>query len=94
MLLGDVLARFDQPSFAEETVLALGDIKMLARMRALAEEEGETLGTFARNAVQRFTAHASDEDWVSLIGALARADDPGAVCLAFAFRHATGSRAS
>ncbi|HXD44949.1 MAG TPA: hypothetical protein VN655_07415 [Pseudolabrys sp.] len=89
MLLGDVLARFDSPSFAEETVLALGDLNLLARMRAQAEADGESLGEFARNAVQRFAAHASDEDWVSLIGALARADDPGTVCLRHAFTHAT-----
>lgn len=28
MLLGDILARFDTPSFAEETVLALGDLNL------------------------------------------------------------------
>jgi len=89
MLLGDLLARFDAPSFAEETVLALGDLNLLARMRAQAETDGESLGEFARNAVQRFAAEASDEEWVSLIGALARADDPGAVCLKFAFGRAT-----
>jgi len=60
MLLGDVLARFDTPSFAEETVLALGDLNLLARLRTRAEAEGESLGEFARNAVQRFAAQASD----------------------------------
>ena len=89
MLLGDVLARFDSSAFAEETVLALGDLNLLARMRAQAEAEGESLGEFARNAVHRFAAQASDEDWVSLIGALARTDDPGTVCLRHAFSHAT-----
>lgn len=87
MLLGDLLARFDVPSFAEETVLRLGDLKLLASMRTQAEAEGESLGEFARNAVQRFAAEASDEEWVTMIGALARANDPGAVCLSFAFRH-------
>lgn len=94
MLLGDVLARFDTPSFAEETVLALGDLNMLARMRALAEEEGESLGEFARNAVQRFAAQASDEEWVTLIGALARTDDPGSVCLTFALMRAVAADAT
>ena len=68
MLLGDILARFDTPSFAEETVLALGDLNLLARMRAEAEAEGETLDAFVRNAVQRLGAEASDEEWVTLVG--------------------------
>jgi len=90
MLLGDIIARFDTPSFAEETVLALGDVTLLARMRAKADAEGESLGEFARAAVRRFAAHASDEEWLSLIGALARTDDPGTVCLTFAFKSAVG----
>ena len=92
MLLSDILARFDAPAYAEETILALGDVNLLARMRAEAEAEGETIGAFARNAVQRFAAEASDEDWVTLIGALAREADPGAVCLKFAFARAAGTR--
>ena len=94
MLLGDVLARFDTPSFAEETVLALGDLNLLASMRVRAEAEGESLGEFARNAVQRFAAEASDEEWVTMIGALARAEDPGSVCLRFALKKAVAPAAA
>ena len=94
MLLGDVLARFDTPSFAEETVLALGDLNLLASMRVRAEAEGESLGEFARNAVQRFAAQASDEEWVTMIGALARAEDPGSVCLRFALKKAVTPEAA
>lgn len=91
MLLGDVLARFDTPSFVEETVLALGDLQLLAQMRAQADAEGESLGEFARSAMRRFAAEASDEDWVTLLGALARAGDPGVVCLRFAFEQVVRS---
>ena len=94
MLLGDLLARFETPSFAEETVLALGDLGLLARMRAQAEAEGSSLGEFARSAVQRFAATAGDEEWLTLIGALARASDPGAVCLTMAFRRAVEQKAA
>lgn len=86
MLLGDILARFDSPSFAEETVLAVGDLTLLARMRAQAEAEGQSLGAFAQAAMRRFAVEAGDEDWVSLLGTLARARDPGAECLKAAFR--------
>lgn len=87
MLLGDLIARFDTPSFAEETLLALGDISLLARVRAQADADGETLGEFAQSAVRRFATEASDEDWVTLLGALSRAADPGAAYLKAAFAH-------
>lgn len=90
MLLGDVLARFDDESFAAETVLSLGDLPLLARLRAEAEANGESLGAFAQGALRRFAAEAGDEDWVTLLGALARADDPAGVCLKQAFMHALG----
>jgi hypothetical protein len=50
-------------------------------LREEAAANGETLGAFAQTALQRFAAEAGDEDWVTLLGALARADDPAAVCL-------------
>ncbi len=87
MLLGDVLARFDDEAFAAETVLRVGDVALLSRMQQRAEAEGESLGSFARSAVQRFTTEADEETWVSLMGALARAQDPGTVCLARAFAY-------
>ena len=88
MLLGDLLARFETTTFAEETVLSLGDLNLLARMQARADAEGLGLGAFAQGAMRRFAAEASDEDWVTLLGALVRAEDPGAVCLTFAFKQA------
>lgn len=87
MLLGDVLARFDDEAFATETVLRVGDVGMLARMQEQAEAEGESLGAFARAAMQRFAVEADDEAWVSLLGALARTQDPGTVCLTRAFAY-------
>ena len=94
MLLGNVLAHFDDEAFATETVLRVGDVALLAAMRKQAEEEGETLGSFARAAVQRFAAEADDEAWVSLLGALARTQDPGTVCLMRAFAYASRATGS
>ena len=87
MLLGDLLARFDDDVIAEEAVLALGDLTWLGRLRAQAELIGQPLGDYARSAVRRFAAEANDEEWVTLLGALARAEDPGAVCLKRALAH-------
>jgi hypothetical protein len=44
--------------------------------------------------VQRFAAQASDEEWVTMIGALARTDDPGSVCLTFALKRAVAPDAT
>jgi len=87
MLLGHLLARFDDDVFAEEAVLALGDLTLLARLRKQAEQSGQPLGDYARSAVRRFAAEANDEQWVTLLGALVRAEDPGSVCLKRALAH-------
>jgi hypothetical protein len=81
MLLGDLLARFEDEGIASEAVLGLGDLPLAASLRTAAEGEGMTLGAYAAAAVRRYAAQASDEEWVSLMGALGRASDPGAVCL-------------
>ncbi len=87
MLLADVLAQFDDESLATESVLRLGDITLLAQLRREAEASGETLGEYARNAMRRYAAEAGDDEWVSLLGALARTQDPGGVCLQRAFAY-------
>jgi hypothetical protein len=87
MLLGDLLARFNDETVAAETILATGDLAAVAQLRALAEAEGQSLGAYAAAAVRRYASSASDEEWISLMGAMGRTDDPGSVCMkrAFAF---------
>ena len=88
MLLGDLLARFDDDGIATETVLGLGDLALAAKLRAAAEADGLTLGAYAAAAVRRYAAAASDEEWVSLMGVLGRTQDPGTVCLRRALNYA------
>jgi hypothetical protein len=88
MLLGDVLALFADDSVATETILGLGDLALIALLREQAEANDLTLGAFAAGAVRCYAAEASDEEWVTLMGALGRAQDPGAVCMRRAFSHA------
>ena len=87
MLLGDVLARFEDETWAVETIVGLGDLALIARLRDEAEAEGQTLGGFAASAVRRYADSASDEEWITLMGALGRAQDPGAVCMKRAFAY-------
>jgi hypothetical protein len=81
MLLGDVLAQFDDETVAAETILALGDLALVARLRCEAESNAQTLGAYASGMVGRYAATASDEEWIGLMSALQSAPDPGAVCL-------------
>src|SRR5581483_8306884 len=91
MTLGDILARFDDEAFAAETILGLGDLALVAALQKLAESSGMSLGAFAAGAVRRYAAAASDEEWITLMGALSRAEDPGAVCLKRALSFAATS---
>jgi hypothetical protein len=94
MLLGDLLARFEDVTVASETILRVGGLPLMAVLRARAETEGETVGAYAAGLVRRFAAEASDETWITLMGALARAEDPGAVCLKRALAHGLQQGAS
>jgi hypothetical protein len=81
MLLGDVIARFEDPAFADEALLAIDDLALTARLAAAAAAEGLTPGEFATQCIGRFVNAASDADWLSLVGLIARADDPGQIFL-------------
>ena len=81
MLLGDVIARFDDEAFAGETLFALDDLALTARVAALAAENNVSAGEFVRESVGRFANGASDEQWLTLIGQMSRAQDPGQVFL-------------
>lgn len=77
MLLGDLIARFDDDAVATEALLALDDLPLAARVREAAAREGLTPGEYASSAVQYFSSSASDEDWVTAIGQMGRSQEPG-----------------
>jgi hypothetical protein len=89
MLLSDLLASFEDDAIAAETALRVGDIATLNGMRQHAEANGLTIGEYAQSAVRRFADGATDEEWVSLLGAMGRTNDPGATCLQRAFAYVT-----
>ena len=96
MSLSDVslLARIDEEIAALEGQANPLDVagsdsrvRRLAQLRREAEATGQTLGEYAQGAMRRYANEASDDEWVSLLGALARTQDPGGVCLQRAFAH-------
>jgi hypothetical protein len=77
MLLGDLIARFDDPAVAAETLLALDDLALVGRVREAAAHQDLTPGEFAGTAVRMFADTASDEEWVTALGQMARTREPG-----------------
>jgi hypothetical protein len=88
-MLGDLLSRFTNDAIATEAILRLGDVTLLAALRERADAEGLALGALAALAVQRYAREASDEEWVTLMGAMQRSGDSGLICLKHALRHVT-----
>jgi Tfp pilus assembly protein FimV len=81
MLFGDLIAQLADEIAAEEALLRFSDLPLLAELRAQAEANGLELGTYTAAAVNRYASEATDEEWVSLIGAIGRAHDPGVTYL-------------
>jgi hypothetical protein len=81
MLLGDVIARFEDEAFVSETLVALDDLALTARITTLAAEKNVSAGELTRQALGRFVNGASDEEWLTLIGQMSRAENPGQVFL-------------
>jgi hypothetical protein len=79
--LGDLLASLSDEAIATETILRSGDLQMLTAARKQASVERLALGAYVTQAMQRYASGASDEEWITLIGLINRARDPGAVCL-------------
>ena len=84
-MLGDILARLTDETTAVETILGAGDLTLLTAVKERAAAEGLDLAACVTQTVQRYTHEASDEEWVTLLGLMNRANDPGAVCLKRAF---------
>jgi hypothetical protein len=80
-MLGDLLSRLDDEATALEAIAGAGDPKLLATAQEMASAEGLDLGAYVTQAVQRYFNEASSEEWLTLMGLLNRAPDPGAVCI-------------
>ena len=88
MMLGDLLAELSDETAATEAILSVDDLPMLAAMREQAQADGLDLPAYVAAAMRRYASEASDEEWITLMGLINRASDPGVVCLKRAFGHA------
>jgi hypothetical protein len=81
VILGQVLDHLGDEAFANETLVAMDDLPLMVAVQSAGERYGESAAAYAVGAVRRFATFAGDEDWLALMTALERADDPGASCL-------------
>jgi hypothetical protein len=81
MLLGDILAKFEDAAFATEAMFAIDDIVLTTRIGEAAAAEQLSPGEFAMQLIRRFVNGASDEEWLTLIGLISRHANPGQVFL-------------
>lgn len=81
MLLGTLLKRLGNEADAAEALEALRDIVLLTEVQAMGERHDETPAEYVRGATRRFAADASSEDWLALMTAIGRSDDPARTTL-------------
>jgi len=77
MQIGALIECLEREDDAGEALAALGDLVLFAKVVAMGERFDESPAVYTAGAVARFAGGASDEDWVSLIGALERSGEPG-----------------
>jgi hypothetical protein len=87
MLLGDLLVSLHDSLVAERTLASLDDLVLATRVTEKAIAAGVPLGIFAAEKVDDYASTADDEEWTTVIGLMARSDDPGAVLLKRALSH-------
>lgn len=81
MMLGDLIAQLDDEATAVETLLATGDIGLVARVQAAAEAAGSSLGELLQELIGSFGRTAGSSDWIAVMNAAGRSEAPGAACL-------------
>ena len=81
MHFGALLDRLTSETDAAAALEALGDIVLFAHIRETGERFDEPPGEYVANATRRFAALAGDEDWLALMAAMERSDDPARAAL-------------
>jgi hypothetical protein len=82
MNLGTLIDALEDEGYAAGALDAIGDVVLLAQVHAMREAHDETPGEYVANASRRFASRASDEDWLSLMNTMERADTPGRAAIA------------
>lgn len=93
MLLGELIAHLGEAGVAEEALLAVDDLALVVAVRREVERSEATVEDVLLGAIGEFSATASSDDWLALMSALGRSDNPGSACLAAILRRSLDLRA-
>ena len=81
MQLGSLLSSLDDETNAAAALDAIGDLVLYAEVLEAGACYDESLGQYVRAAVRRYASRASDEDWLALMTAVEKGDNPGRAVL-------------
>lgn len=76
MQLGALIRRLEDETDAAQAMDALGDVILFSRVQEMGQHHDETPGAYLAGAARRFTNQGSDDDWLALMTAIERAEDP------------------
>lgn len=76
MQLGALIRRLEDEADAAQAMNALGDVVLFSRVQEMGQQHDETPGAYLAGAARRFTNLGSDEDWLALMTAIEKAEDP------------------
>ena len=81
MLLGKLMHDLRDETVAASALMQLGDLVLVAEIDVARAPHDESIGEYVSGAAQRFARNASSEDWLALMSALERTDNPALTCL-------------
>lgn len=81
MLLGAIFQNLQSEPNASMALQTLGDADLASAIGEMGARFDETPAEYAMNAARRYAAAASNDDWLAMMTALERSDDPARICL-------------
>lgn len=88
MHLGAVLGMLQREEDAGLALKALGDIVLFAEILEVGQRFDENPSKYVAGATSRFANEAKHEDWLRLVSAIERSEDPGKAALSMVVRWA------
>ena len=81
MQLGSLLSSLDDETIAGAALDMIGDLVLYAEVLEVGARYDEAPGQYVSAAVRRYASRASDEDWLGLMTAVEKGDNPGRTVL-------------
>lgn len=81
MQLGSLLSCLDDEAHAGAALDAIGDLVLFAEVLEVGARYDEAPGQYVSAAVRRYASRASAEDWLGLMTAVEKGDNPGQAVL-------------